>query len=82
MIASYASLDLCGHTLCAVIWEVIEALELNGIQAISITCDGISSNRKFFNYAKSVMKVLHIIHLTVLEGTASFINFFVTHHIS
>lgn len=75
VIASYASLDLCGHTLYAIIWEVIEALELNGMQVISITCDGISSNRKFLNYVKPVLEVLHIKQLTLLEGTVSFIFF-------
>ena len=63
VIASYASLDLCGHTLYAIIWEVIEALELNGIQVISITCDGISSNRKFFKLCKT--SVGSLTHKTV-----------------
>ena len=50
----------------AVVWEVNEALEpLNGIPVISITCDGISSNQKFFKLCK--IDNIHLTHKTVRD---------------
>ena len=62
MIASYASLDLCGHNSYAIVWEVIEALEVNGIPILSITCDRISTNKKSFKICRSSKE--HLTHKT------------------
>ena len=34
--------------LSPLLWNVIEALELNDVHEVSITCDGASSNRNFY----------------------------------
>ena len=34
------------------VWDVLEALEMNGLKVMSISCDGLSANRKFFGIGK------------------------------
>ena len=48
MVASYASLGLSGEKLYAPVWEVVEALEFNGLPVLSLTSDGASPNRRFY----------------------------------
>jgi len=46
--AQYPTSSLSGAKIYPIVWDVVEALELNEIQVLSITCDGLSANRKFF----------------------------------
>ena len=48
-VAMYPSTALKGEKLYPVVWEVIEALELHGIQQDSLTSDGNSPNRRFYS---------------------------------
>lgn len=47
-VAQYPTSSLSGHKLYPITWDVIEALEINDLQVMSISCDGLSANRKFF----------------------------------
>ena len=47
-IAQYPTSSLSGVKLYPIVWDTIEALELNEIQVFFVTCDGLSANRKFF----------------------------------
>lgn len=47
-IAQYPTSSLCGEKLYPIVWDVIEALELNKYKVKYVTCDGLSANRKFF----------------------------------
>ena len=47
-IAQYPTSSLTAEELYPLVWNAVEALELNEIEVISITCDGLSANRKFF----------------------------------
>lgn len=38
-----------GEQLFPIVWETIEALELNGLHVVSVTSDGASANRKFYS---------------------------------
>lgn len=46
-IAQYATCSLSGNKLYPIAWDVVEALEINGLKVRSISCDGVSANRKF-----------------------------------
>ncbi len=48
-VAQYPVSSLSGNKLYPIVWEVIEALELNGLKVMCISCDGLSANRKFFH---------------------------------
>ncbi len=48
-LSQYPTENLTAVKLYPVIWETIEALELNGIAVVSFTSDGYSANRKFYN---------------------------------
>ena len=47
-VAAYPTVDLTGSQLFPVIWEVIEALELDNFPVVAVTADGASPNRNFF----------------------------------
>ncbi len=47
-LAQYPTSSLSGEKLYSIVWEVIEALELNNIQVHAVSCDGLSANRNFF----------------------------------
>lgn len=47
-IAQYPSANLTGSSMYPIVWDTIEALELNDIHVVSITSDGASSNRNFY----------------------------------
>ena len=48
-IAQYPTSSLTAEELYPLVWNAVEALELNEIEVISITCDGLSANHKFFS---------------------------------
>ncbi len=48
-VAQYPTTKLTGEKLFPVVWDTVEALELNGIHVVSITSDGASPNRKFYH---------------------------------
>ena len=47
-VAQFPSANLTGSQPYPLLWNVIEALELNDIHVVSYTCDGVSSNRNFY----------------------------------
>jgi len=47
-VSQYPTNGLKGEKLFPIIWEAIEALELNALHVLSITSDGASANRKFY----------------------------------
>ena len=47
-VSQYPTNGLKGEKLFPIIWETIEALELNALHVLSITSDGASANRKFY----------------------------------
>ena len=51
-IAQYPTSSLTAEELYPLVWNVVEALELNEIDVTFITCDGLSANRKFFHISK------------------------------
>ncbi len=59
-IAQYPTTSLSGEKIYPVMWDVIEALEINDIQVHAISCDGLSANRKFFRISMDIDKSLKI----------------------
>lgn len=51
-VAQYPTCSLTGEDLYPLLWNVVEALELNEIEVNFITCDGLSANRKFFRISQ------------------------------
>ena len=51
-VAQYATCSLSGAKLYPMVWDVLEALEMNGLKVMSISCDGLSANRKFFGIGR------------------------------
>jgi len=47
-VSQYPTNGLKGEKLFPIIWETIEAFELNALHVLSITSDGASANRKFY----------------------------------
>lgn len=46
--AQFATRNLTSDILFPLVWRAIEKLEAAGLRVVSVTCDGASSNRKFF----------------------------------
>jgi hypothetical protein len=46
--AQFSTRGITADLLFPLMWEAIQKLELAGFKVIAITCDGASSNRKFF----------------------------------
>ena len=44
-VAAFSTTDLKGGRLFPMVWEVIEALELDNFPIITVTADGVSPNR-------------------------------------
>ena len=59
-VAQYPTTSLSGEKLYPIVWDVIEALELNDIQVHAVSCDGLSANRKFFRISMDPDKTLKI----------------------
>ena len=59
--AQFATRNLSSDLLFPLVWETIQKLEAAGFMVISVTCDGASSNRKFFRIhgGKDVYKTLN-----------------------
>lgn len=53
-IAQFPTASLSGHKLYPIVWDVVEAMELNGFKVMTICCDGLSANRRFFHIGKDV----------------------------
>ena len=52
-IAQYPTSSLSGKKIYPIMWnEAIEALEINDLKVMSISCDGLSANRNFFKIAR------------------------------
>lgn len=51
-IAEYPASSLSGEKMYPIVWEAIEALEINDLKVMSISCDGLSANRKFFKIGR------------------------------
>ena len=62
-VAAYACSDLTGQKLYPVVWEVIEALELDGMPIVSVTSDGAGQNRRFYKLCKTAKEEL--VHKTL-----------------
>ena len=64
-VAQYpASNSLSGEKLYPIVWDAIEAMELNKFQVFYVSCDGLSANRKFFKISQDVNDALSIPHKT------------------
>ena len=63
-IAQYPTCDLTAEDLYPLVWNVVEALELNEIDVTAITCDGLAANRKFFRTSQSTTESLNIPYKT------------------
>ena len=59
-VAQYPTTALSGEKLNPIVWDVIKALELNGIQIHAVSCDGLSTNQKFFQISMDPDKGLKI----------------------
>ena len=55
--------DLTGQKLYPVVWEVIEALELDGLPVVSVISDGAGQNRRFYKLCKTAKEEL--VHKTL-----------------
>ncbi len=62
--AQYPTSTLSAEDLYPLVWGVVESLELNELQVTSLTCDGLSANRKFFRISKDAAKTLKILFKT------------------
>ena len=51
-VAQHPTSSLKGEKLYPIVWDVIEAMQMNKFQVVYITCDGYSANRKFFRISK------------------------------
>lgn len=51
-VAQHPTSSLSGDKLYPIVWDVIEALEMNDIQVMCVSCDGLSANRKFFKIGR------------------------------
>lgn len=51
-VAQYPVSSLSGEKIYPIVWDVIEALEMNDLKVMSISCDGLSANRKFFRLGR------------------------------
>ena len=51
-IAQYPTASVSGSQLYPMVWDVIDALEMNGLKVSSVTCDGLSANRAFFKIGR------------------------------
>ena len=49
-VAQYPTSSLTAEELYPLVWNTVEVLELNEFEVLSVTCDGLSANRKFFPY--------------------------------
>ena len=47
-VSQHPTAKLSAEQLYPIVWEAIEALELNGLEVVSLTSDGYSANRKFY----------------------------------
>ena len=52
-VAQYPTLSLTAEELYPLVWNTVEALELNEFEVLSVTCDGLSANRKFFRISST-----------------------------
>ncbi len=59
-VAQYPTSTLSAEELYPLVWGVVESLELNELEVTSLTCDGLSANRKFFRISKDAAKSLKI----------------------
>lgn len=46
--AQFATRSVTADSLFPIVWEYMQRLESSGFRVIALTCDGASSNRKFF----------------------------------
>ena len=59
-VAQYPTGALSGEELYPLVWETIEALELNELKVTSLTCDSLSANRKLYRISKDIAESLKI----------------------
>ena len=73
----FATTGATADELYSIVWEAIKRIELLGLKVMSITCDGASPNRKFFNMFKSNKgEITHKTH-NIYADDDRFIYFFV-----
>lgn len=86
-VAAYPTTQLTGSKLYPVVWNVIEALELDDLSVVAVTADGASVNRNFFiSVASRMTELKQIFHLSLrirlqTENLMKYI-FSAIHHIS
>ena len=51
-VAQYPTSSLSGPKLYPILWDPIEALEINGLSVMSVTCDGLLANRNLFGIGR------------------------------
>ena len=73
----FATTGATADELYPIVWEAIKRIELLGLEVMSITCNGASPNKKFFNMFKSNKR--EIAHKTrnIYADDDCFIYFFV-----
>lgn len=73
----FATTGAAADELYPIDWEAIKRIELLGLKVMSITCNGASPNKKFFNMFKSNKR--EITHKTrnIYADDDCFIYFFV-----
>lgn len=47
-VVQYPTTHLSGDKLYSIMWEVIERLELHGLNVVTVTSDGAAPNRRFY----------------------------------
>ena len=76
-IAAYPTTDISGSQLFPIVWEVIEALELNKFPIFAVVADGASPNRQFFKLCckkeKGNILIKRKIHMPTETSTSSVI---------
>ncbi len=53
-VAQYPTSHLSGARLYPILWDVIEALEINNLKVMSIACHGLSANRNLFRIGMDI----------------------------
>lgn len=59
-VAQYPTAALSGEELYPLVWNIVETLDINELQVMSLTCDSLSANRKFFHISKDIAESVNI----------------------
>ena len=53
-VAQFLTKKVSGGMLYPLVWEVLDALELHGLQILAMISDGLSANRKFYHLSSNL----------------------------